>query len=750
MSGGFDRRGRGPAGGGVSSPHAAREPAPGKVTLVDLLPMPAHDLAVAPVQRSAAGPDAGQSPAVPEIAAKGVAGSGGALPHAAMIRQLFGRHDVSGVKAHVGGEAATASRAIGAEAYATGDHVAFAAAPSLHTAAHEAAHVVQQRGGVHLKGGVGESGDAYEQHANAVADAVVQGKSAEALLDPYAGAGTGSATSTGVQRFDSFEHQEIGDEATKGAHGELKTVELAPGYRVSYGEMVALGGDFFGSMANLRAIAAVPGKGAGSREEIEYIRRVKLPNISQAEQDKRTKEFSEAAVLAADKRYYKLASSNASHFANPETGDAAKSTLDKANASHLEPGVGQLAGKMLPVPNNAAGFYRQNHLAAIGEAVAAGKAKKSIDTAMAANAFSDHYLTDSFSSGHNKTARTSISQYWNGKQPMFFSNFKGYLAEKLAYYINDHNTAIGVASVDMINDFSTSALEETLAKKGIPDFQFGDLVAGTVHDYDNENGIAVKIEGVDKHIFGDDALRKGDTMALVTGAVKASTGDIEAAYETGAAGQSYDALYAKIAPRGMFRGEEMMPVVKPDAELAAADRSVKWDYPDVGSLLSDAKFRQGLYIFLASKKQELAHVGASLDAEYKREAFKRAIVDHMDREEGVNMIWQVVAWTPNTGGGVGGHNQDDNALDYFQKAKKAPGGLASLQWSARANLIKNLVDGYTAGDEETAIFELLTSCANDGDLHQVINYITWDRLEDEVGERFSKRYPKATYGKKKS
>src|SRR5262249_37811789 len=95
-------------------------------------------------------------------------------------------------EAHVGGPAAVASRAIGAEAYTIGHHVAFASLPSLHTAAHEAAHVVQQRGGVQLKGGVGESGDAHEQHANAVADAVVQGKSAETLLDRYASSGSGS------------------------------------------------------------------------------------------------------------------------------------------------------------------------------------------------------------------------------------------------------------------------------------------------------------------------------------------------------------------------------------------------------------------------------------------------------------------------------------------------------------------------------------------------------------------------------
>lgn len=36
--------------------------------------------------------------------------------------------------------------------------------------------------GVQLKGGVGEVGDSYEQQADAVADKVVQGQSAESIL----------------------------------------------------------------------------------------------------------------------------------------------------------------------------------------------------------------------------------------------------------------------------------------------------------------------------------------------------------------------------------------------------------------------------------------------------------------------------------------------------------------------------------------------------------------------------------------
>jgi hypothetical protein len=141
----------------------------------------------------------GSGSSIQEVAAMGITGTGGPLPHGDSIQRAFGRHDVSGIQAHTGGGAETATRALGAEAYATGQHVAFGGQPSLHTAAHEAAHVVQQRAGIQLKGGVGMAGDPHEQHADAVADLVVQGRSAEGLLDGY-GQGSGSGAAAGVQR----------------------------------------------------------------------------------------------------------------------------------------------------------------------------------------------------------------------------------------------------------------------------------------------------------------------------------------------------------------------------------------------------------------------------------------------------------------------------------------------------------------------------------------------------------------------
>jgi hypothetical protein len=143
-----------------------------------------------PVQKREAPGAAGGAEGIHETASAGISGSGGSLPHLGAIQHSFGHHDVSGVAAHTDSAAGAANQAMGAQAYATGNHVAFGSpSPSLHTAAHEAAHVVQQRGGVQLKGGVGESGDAHERHADAVADRVVQGKTAGDLLDQYAPSG---------------------------------------------------------------------------------------------------------------------------------------------------------------------------------------------------------------------------------------------------------------------------------------------------------------------------------------------------------------------------------------------------------------------------------------------------------------------------------------------------------------------------------------------------------------------------------
>jgi hypothetical protein len=199
-------------------------PSPGKVTLTS-------QLAEAPVQRRAS--EAPASGGVHDAAAHGISGAATAMPYGDTIQRAFGRHSVGHIKAHVGGAAAEGAEAMGADAFATGDHVAFAGEPDLHTAAHEAAHVVQQRRGVQLHGGVGAVGDVYEQQADEVADLVVQGRSAEAALDGHGGSGAPASADGVVQRhaFVAGAQVKKSDKIATGAVADFVTDDVVRSYK---------------------------------------------------------------------------------------------------------------------------------------------------------------------------------------------------------------------------------------------------------------------------------------------------------------------------------------------------------------------------------------------------------------------------------------------------------------------------------------------------------------------------------------
>lgn len=132
---------------------------------------------------------ASQSEALSPFAAaeRGTSGSGGKLPHLDAIQKSFGKYDMSDVSFHGGPEAVGANRELGSQAFAYGNSVAAGRSLDLATTAHEAAHVVQQRGGKAPADGIGRSGDPYENHADQVSEAVVAGRSAEPILDAMTG-----------------------------------------------------------------------------------------------------------------------------------------------------------------------------------------------------------------------------------------------------------------------------------------------------------------------------------------------------------------------------------------------------------------------------------------------------------------------------------------------------------------------------------------------------------------------------------
>jgi hypothetical protein len=184
-------------------PSGGARPAPGRATLTSRLapPREAPQAPATPVQRAETAAPSIDPFALHLAAEHGVAGASSPLPYHDDLRASFGRHGAAldGARAQIGGPAAGASETIGARAYATGDRVAFASAPDRALAAHEAAHIVQQRAGVSLSGGVGAAGDPYERHADEVAAAFARGESAEPILDRMP-TGGGSTVQRAVQR----------------------------------------------------------------------------------------------------------------------------------------------------------------------------------------------------------------------------------------------------------------------------------------------------------------------------------------------------------------------------------------------------------------------------------------------------------------------------------------------------------------------------------------------------------------------
>lgn len=137
---------------------------------------------------------ASQAQAMHAVARRGLSDPAGPYPHGARIRAAFGAYAPSGLAAHMGPAARAASGALSAGGYVLNGRAVFAERPSLHTAAHEAAHMVHQaRGGAALAHGVGHRSDAHERTADRVADAVAAGRSAEPLLASAFGGMSASA-----------------------------------------------------------------------------------------------------------------------------------------------------------------------------------------------------------------------------------------------------------------------------------------------------------------------------------------------------------------------------------------------------------------------------------------------------------------------------------------------------------------------------------------------------------------------------
>jgi hypothetical protein len=339
----------------------------------------------------AVGPEGGQVPAEVEDHIHAARCAGQALEGTVRRRMedALGA-DLSGVRVHDDARADALSRSLGARAFTAGRDVFFArgeyapaSASGQRLIAHELAHVVQQSGApVQRALTVGPAGDAHEREADAVAEAIVSGEAPHAVQGTRAAAGR-------VQRWDSPEHRWLGDESggaglRKGEYITLRCHDLDLPQRkqppaswpepwrtlfaggdekqrrvlekgLTYGEIIALAGDFFPSFEALQV---------ASLREIYLLIPVLYNGADTAAQEKIT-----------GGRYLALAAENEPHFTVTDEG--------KDNLHH----------------------WRVLH----GRAIRAARAGDA-NLAWALNAFADHYLTDAFSGGHLRVPRSDLKR----------------------------------------------------------------------------------------------------------------------------------------------------------------------------------------------------------------------------------------------------------------------------------------------------------------------------------------------------
>lgn len=126
--------------------------------------------------------------------------AGSALPFADELQSSFGAFDVGGIAFHGGEDAAREAEGVGARAFASGEDVVAGEALDRHDVAHEAAHVVMQRGGGAPEGVVDDP--AREATADAAADAATRGGDAAAVLSEVADPAAPPATPGPVERLE--------------------------------------------------------------------------------------------------------------------------------------------------------------------------------------------------------------------------------------------------------------------------------------------------------------------------------------------------------------------------------------------------------------------------------------------------------------------------------------------------------------------------------------------------------------------
>ena len=411
---------------------------------------------------------------VPKAVTEALASPGRSLTGVVRRRMegFFG-HPLGHVRIHEGPLAAGAATSVNARAFAVGRDIVFghnefqpATSAGQRLLAHELTHVLQQDGdhAASASLAIGSIRDPTESEAEANARVYEDAGDRFVGTGPHPGTSAMPGTPT-VRRFASGEHVRIGGLAEPGV-----TVPIFGYGRVSFGELIAMAGDYFESLDQMQDLASgrlgVPA--SDGQKQIECTR-YKVNHDGGACPTSLVPQYIDDAV---ETRYRDLAARNETHFT---TGSApGRSNRD---------------------------VYIQLHQRAVRSAWAAGAFPVSPQPFWyeTLEASADHFLTDAFSGGHIRTPRGELRSYWNGMYPGFTDNLIRLISCYMAAYLRDvENISAPVSWIAFGQWPVTNGIEpEVRSRAGtlLGSYGIGDVISLAMHDADNAGLDVVSARG---------------------------------------------------------------------------------------------------------------------------------------------------------------------------------------------------------------------------------------------------------------
>jgi hypothetical protein len=403
----------------------------------------------------------------------------------------------------------------------------------------------------------------------------------------------------------SQEHRTVGQAAAGAALVQVGGDSVEERLVLSFGDVVALSGDFFAShhcvahgvedtqvglegltSADLFQLAAIPGKQGtkpGTRDEIICALKVMAADgafvDARFEPEGEFSDFRFSAAAAATEverrvrdRFLALATANGDHFVAPGRPD----TAYDHNGTHSH-GF-----------DSAVIAYRRLHKAALDEAYRLGRCRGDQSRAMAREAAAQHYLTDAFAAGHLRTPVTAIRHYWHHRYPRFWPSLQRKVAADTAATLRKLARPTRILPNGFVYDRVHAAVKARTRR--YPPITFGDLLARVFHDWDNSHGLILDGGGI---LFGDGHLEQGVGKKLAVAAARAGIDDVEVAYRLGLSGSRLggEDLYRAVrsatgAPNDAFGPETRIPIPSsdnPPQNWRATDAETLWTSPIVGT-----------------------------------------------------------------------------------------------------------------------------------------------------------------------